>query len=147
DEPAAPAALIARIGGRRSPTAGELNARDQAGPLGAPGRIDMTGNLDQATSGGRNCDGQATAGQRWLVRLGNEPNLNQTGLECGGFAREFIFSSLSEAGRGRDAAHTGAALIESPDERQRLAALQRYQVLDTPPEPAFDDIAELARTL
>ncbi len=51
-------------------------------------------------------------------------------------------------GFGRDAAHTGAALIESPeDERRRLAALQRYQILDTPPEPAFDDIAELARTL
>jgi GAF domain-containing protein len=27
----------------------------------------------------------------------------------------------------------------------RLAALERYDVLDTPPEPAFDDIVELAR--
>ncbi|GAB3193417.1 GGDEF domain-containing protein [Hydrogenophaga aquatica] len=29
-------------------------------------------------------------------------------------------------------------------EQQRLAALHRYEILDTPPEPAFDDIAFLA---
>jgi PAS domain S-box-containing protein len=29
-------------------------------------------------------------------------------------------------------------------ERQRLQALQSYRILDTPPEPAFDEIAELA---
>ncbi|HTO83004.1 MAG TPA: PAS domain S-box protein [Methylomirabilota bacterium] len=39
-------------------------------------------------------------------------------------------------------------MSESPeDEHRRLAALQRYRILDTPPEPAFDDVAELARTL
>lgn len=31
-----------------------------------------------------------------------------------------------------------------PDEPERLAALQHYEVLDTPPEPAFDDLAFLA---
>ena len=37
--------------------------------------------------------------------------------------------------------------IETPDEREdaRLAALQRYDVLDTPHEPAFDRIATLIR--
>lgn len=29
-------------------------------------------------------------------------------------------------------------------EQQRLAALHRYEILDTPPEPAFDDLARLA---
>jgi hypothetical protein len=28
------------------------------------------------------------------------------------------------------------------NEAERLNALQRYQILDTPPEPAFDRIAE-----
>jgi PAS domain S-box-containing protein len=37
----------------------------------------------------------------------------------------------------------GAAAIP-PDERERLAALYRYDVLDTEPEVAFDDIARLA---
>jgi len=31
-----------------------------------------------------------------------------------------------------------------PDETQRLAALRRYDVLDTPPDVAFDDLARLA---
>ncbi|MDQ5853819.1 MAG: PAS domain S-box protein [Chloroflexota bacterium] len=31
-----------------------------------------------------------------------------------------------------------------PDERERLAALRRYAILDTPPEPAFDRITSLA---
>lgn len=31
-----------------------------------------------------------------------------------------------------------------PDEAARLAALRAYRVLDTPPEPAFDDLTELA---
>ncbi len=34
-----------------------------------------------------------------------------------------------------------------PDEPARLAALQRYEVLDTPDEAAFDDIAQLAATI
>jgi hypothetical protein len=29
-------------------------------------------------------------------------------------------------------------------ENERLNALRRYQILDTPPEPAFDRIAEMA---
>ncbi len=33
------------------------------------------------------------------------------------------------------------------DEAERLNALRRYQILDTPPEPAFDRIAEMAATL
>lgn len=33
---------------------------------------------------------------------------------------------------------------KSPDEAQRLAALQEYQILDTPPELAYDDITFLA---
>ncbi len=31
-----------------------------------------------------------------------------------------------------------------PDEAERLAALRRYEILDTPPEPAFDRIVRLA---
>ncbi|MDH3479974.1 MAG: hypothetical protein OEO20_16890, partial [Gemmatimonadota bacterium] len=31
-----------------------------------------------------------------------------------------------------------------PDEPQRLAALERYDILDTPSEPAFDDLTLLA---
>ncbi len=34
-----------------------------------------------------------------------------------------------------------------PDEAERLAALRRYEVLDTAPEQDFDDIAQLAATL
>ena len=34
-----------------------------------------------------------------------------------------------------------------PDETERLAALRRYEVLDTAPEQDFDDIAQLAATL
>ncbi len=30
------------------------------------------------------------------------------------------------------------------NEAERLNALRRYQILDTPPEPAFDRIAEMA---
>jgi formate hydrogenlyase transcriptional activator len=33
------------------------------------------------------------------------------------------------------------------NEAERLNALRRYQILDTPPEPAFDRIAEIAATL
>lgn len=34
-----------------------------------------------------------------------------------------------------------------PQERQRLAALARYHILDTAPEPEFDDIAELVAAI
>ena len=34
----------------------------------------------------------------------------------------------------------------APDEAARLRALARYAILDTPPDPAFDDVAELAAT-
>ena len=34
-----------------------------------------------------------------------------------------------------------------PDEEQRLAALRRYAILDTPPEEAFDRVAQLAASL
>ncbi len=33
------------------------------------------------------------------------------------------------------------------DEARRLEALQRYKVLDTPPERAFDDLVQIATTL
>src|ERR1700722_12491605 len=33
------------------------------------------------------------------------------------------------------------------NEAERLNALWRYQILDTPPEPTFDRIAEMAATL
>jgi hypothetical protein len=35
----------------------------------------------------------------------------------------------------------------SPGERDRLDALRRYEILDTEPEAAFDDIARLAARL
>ncbi|PSJ42680.1 sensor domain-containing diguanylate cyclase [Zobellella endophytica] len=35
-------------------------------------------------------------------------------------------------------------VIDTDSEQQRLAALRRYHILDTPPEVAFDDIARLA---
>lgn len=44
----------------------------------------------------------------------------------------------------------GANLVDSTktdltdDERSRLAALHRYSILDTPPEPQFDRLVELA---
>ena len=34
-----------------------------------------------------------------------------------------------------------------PNEAERLAALREYDVLDTPPEPAYDDLARLAARL
>jgi GAF domain-containing protein len=34
-----------------------------------------------------------------------------------------------------------------PEETARLAALARYEVLDTPPEPAFDDVVRLAASV
>jgi GAF domain-containing protein len=34
--------------------------------------------------------------------------------------------------------------VVSENEAERLNALRRYQILDTPPEPAFDRIAEMA---
>ena len=33
------------------------------------------------------------------------------------------------------------------DEAARLAALGRYEILDTPPEPAFDRITQLVRSI
>jgi GAF domain-containing protein len=35
-------------------------------------------------------------------------------------------------------------MATTPDEQARLAALHRYDVLDTPPEAAFDDLARVA---
>ncbi|HUE19717.1 MAG TPA: hypothetical protein VMQ63_08080 [Stellaceae bacterium] len=37
-----------------------------------------------------------------------------------------------------------SAQSADPAEAQRLAALRRYQILDTPPEAEFDDIVKLA---
>ena len=34
-----------------------------------------------------------------------------------------------------------------PDEPERLAALQRYQILDTPPDGAFDHLTAVAAAL
>ncbi|GAC1317361.1 MAG: sensor domain-containing diguanylate cyclase [Thermoleophilaceae bacterium] len=34
-----------------------------------------------------------------------------------------------------------------PQEAERLAVLKRLEILDTPPEPAYDDIAKLAQTV
>ncbi len=34
-----------------------------------------------------------------------------------------------------------------PDEAQRLAALRRYDILDTPPEPPFDELTDLAAAI
>jgi diguanylate cyclase (GGDEF)-like protein/PAS domain S-box-containing protein len=39
---------------------------------------------------------------------------------------------------------TGLGAPIPPDDEERLAALRRYNVLDTEPEPAFDEIARLA---
>ena len=37
--------------------------------------------------------------------------------------------------------------VSNPSEEARLAALQRYDILDTPPEEAFDRIVKLATTI
>ena len=44
---------------------------------------------------------------------------------------------------------TGGMTDSQPrsDQRARLAALYRYEILDTPPEPAFDEVARLAADL
>ncbi|ADP82905.1 EAL domain-containing protein [Pseudofrankia inefficax] len=39
---------------------------------------------------------------------------------------------------------TGMTAPNPPDETERLAALHRYRILDTPPEPEFDALAALA---
>ena len=44
-------------------------------------------------------------------------------------------------------AHTGSHARGRTDEAARVRALARYAVLDTPADPAFDDAAELARTV
>jgi len=47
----------------------------------------------------------------------------------------------------RDSSNQPRALVNDPEsinERNRLAALQRYDILDTPPEPEFDDFTQLA---
>jgi GAF domain-containing protein len=47
----------------------------------------------------------------------------------------------------RDSFNQPPALVNDPEsinERNRLAALQRYDILDTPPEPEFDDFTQLA---
>ena len=47
-----------------------------------------------------------------------------------------------------DCSRVDAMKPELPEnEAERLNALRRYQILDTPPEPAFDRIAEMAATL
>ena len=38
----------------------------------------------------------------------------------------------------------GLASLLPPDEAERLAALREYQILDTPPEPEFDELTWLA---
>src|SRR5215470_899673 len=49
---------------------------------------------------------------------------------------------------GRNAASADMSLSEThKEEIRRVAALRRYGILDTAPEPQFDDIAELARAL
>jgi two-component sensor histidine kinase len=51
--------------------------------------------------------------------------------------------NLVETAKG-DLPHGPAAEVSEPD---RLAALKRYEILDTPPEAAFDDITALAAEL
>src|SRR5260370_36953170 len=49
------------------------------------------------------------------------------------------------AARVCDCSGVGAMKTELPEnEEERLNALRRYKILDTPPEPAFDRIAEMA---
>src|SRR5260370_30249080 len=49
------------------------------------------------------------------------------------------------AARVCDCSRVDAMKPELPEnEAERLNALRRYQILDTPPEPAFDRIAEMA---
>ena len=63
---------------------------------------------------------------------------------------ELFLATLDGAPPGRScrpSPSSAAAAGPAPrpaDEPARLAALRRYEVLDTPPEAAFDDIAELA---
>lgn len=72
-----------------------------------------------------------------------------------GAARSAAPRLPSEGGRGRidgvtEAIDRVSTLTDPlnfhshPDEAERLAALRRYEILDTPPEPAFDRIVRLA---
>ncbi|QDH60285.1 GGDEF domain-containing protein [Pandoraea pnomenusa] len=72
-----------------------------------------------------------------------------------GAARSTAPRLPSEGGRGRidgvtEAIDRVSTLTDPlnfpshPDEAERLAALRRYEILDTPPEPAFDRIVRLA---
>ena len=44
----------------------------------------------------------------------------------------------------RAASFSGVDAMKTENEAERLNALRQYQILDTPPEPAFDRIAEMA---
>lgn len=55
-----------------------------------------------------------------------------------------ILQSLVVDDYGRHRGRPGAAPPMAPDERSRIAALHRYDLLDTPPEGAFDRITGLA---
>src|SRR5688572_9981144 len=73
-----------------------------------------------------------------------------TPLKCEDEDKRSTLLSLSPVlarTRGRRG-YTAASMISGPDhEAQRLAALRQYEVLDTPPEAAYDELALLASRL
>jgi PAS domain S-box-containing protein len=60
--------------------------------------------------------------------------------------RLWLYPQVSASGRSAAAMADPQPSAQSADpaEAQRLAALRRYQILDTPPEAEFDDIVKLA---
>ena len=58
--------------------------------------------------------------------------------------RDYDLSSPSAATNRRRRGVWQMEAVLPENEAQRLDALRRYKILDTPPEPAFDQIAEIA---
>ena len=102
--------------------------------------IDGGGGPAVATSG--------IAGQEWVPSLAGRPPGERPAARTTAAARQTaagkpppIMVPSETAARWVE---TGIVAPDAPDEAGRLAALRRYRVLDSPPEPEFDALASLA---